>query len=351
MSNNQLIKSSALKDIVQRDEVKSRLKEIMGQRAPQFAAALVQIVQQSKQLQKCEPNSIIGAALTAAALDLSIDPNLGQAHIVPYGEKAQFQIGYAGFAQLAQRSGQYKNLGWKVIHKGELISYDELSGELEVNSDHPDDEVVGYAAKFKLVNGFERAEYWTALQIENHAYRYSKAYRYAKGDKKEEANCLWVTSRDRMALKTVLKSLLKIWGPKSIQMQQALKVDDAAIVDVDAGDVTYIDNPSEAEPSKPEFSRPAKEPPVKESEPEERPAAVQPDTGQEKKDDAGMISDIRAFIKKALLKEPDVIAFIIGIGAVEGNPKTLEDVAKESPETIDLLHRQHAEIFERIKQL
>ena len=92
-----LIKSKALKDVVQTDVVRNRLKEIMGTRAPQFAAALVQIVNQSWSLQKCEPNSVIGAALTAAALDLSIDPNLGEAHIVPYGDKAQFQIGYIGF--------------------------------------------------------------------------------------------------------------------------------------------------------------------------------------------------------------------------------------------------------------
>ena len=87
MSNQSLIKSTALKDVVQKDEVKNRLKEIMGTRAPQFAAALVQIVNQSWQLQKCDPNSVIGAALTAAALDLSIDPNLGEATSSPMATK------------------------------------------------------------------------------------------------------------------------------------------------------------------------------------------------------------------------------------------------------------------------
>ena len=111
MSSTALIKSKALKDIVQTDNVKNRLKEIMGERAPQFAAALVQIVNGSYQLQQCDPNSILGAAITAAALDLSCDPNLGEAHLVPYSDKCQFQIGYRGFIQLAMRSGQYKAIG------------------------------------------------------------------------------------------------------------------------------------------------------------------------------------------------------------------------------------------------
>jgi recombinational DNA repair protein RecT len=42
-----LIKSSSLKDLVQNETVKNRLKEVIGERAPQFAAALVQIVNQS----------------------------------------------------------------------------------------------------------------------------------------------------------------------------------------------------------------------------------------------------------------------------------------------------------------
>jgi recombination protein RecT len=362
---NELIKSKALKDIVQRDEVKNRLKEIMGQRAPQFAAALVQIVSQSWQLSKCEPNSVIGAALTAAALDLSIDPNLGQAHIVPYGEKAQFQIGYAGFAQLAQRSGQYKNLGWKVVHKGELESYDELSGEMTLNSNHPNEPVIGYASKFKLINGFERAEYWTAEQIEAHALRYSKAYRAARGDKAKEATCLWVTSRDRMALKTVLKSLLKIWGPKSIQMQQALKVDDGAIIDADTGEVAYVDNPG-SEPSKPVFDGPAATQapaePVMEAEvvkdtpppagKAEKPEVAKPKAAKAKptlvEEPLTMLDKVKQLIKDAGMQEKQFVDFMNEIGSTE-DAKTLDQIAEESPEVLDMLHGQFADIANRIK--
>ena len=353
--SNQLIQSKALKDVIQQDGVKNRLREIMGSRAPQFAAALVQVVSQSFQLQKCEPNSVIGAALTAASLDLSVDPNLGEAHIVPYGDKAQFQIGYIGFGQLAQRSGLYKNLGWCVVHEGELVRYDELSGELELNNKNPDGKVIGYAAKFKLVNGFERAEYWTAERIENHAARYSKAYRYAKGDKKKEETCLWVTSRDRMALKTVLKSLLKAWGPKSIQMQKALKVDDSAIVDADSESVEYVDNLAEVKVASPEFANsPAGKPEVPkvveaetveeeekflESEPEKETPKTEPSA-------YNTVKALKGLIKIKGLTEEKVLTFLRGIGAIDDEIKTLETLPNE---IFELLNDQLEDIAKRIK--
>lgn len=355
--NKELIKSRALKDVIQTDGVKNRLKEIMGARAPQFAAALVQLVSQSYQLQKCDPGSVIGAALTAAALDLSIDPNLGEAHVIPYGDRAQFQIGFIGFGQLAQRSGMYKNLGWRVIHQGELVNYDELAGELELNGDHPDEKVIGYAAKFKLVNGFERAEYWTAERIENHAMRYSQSYRYCKGKKDKEKDCRWITDRDRMALKTVLKSLLKIWGPKSIQMQKALKVDEGAIIDADAETVDFVDNPSELKsadpvfdsppPTEPEKPKPAKkvpEPPQAEPEPPQE-SFEGSDT---KIEEPSKFKTIRSGMALSQITEPQLLEFLHGMNIIDSKITTLELIGEKSPDVLELISDQWADIAARI---
>jgi recombination protein RecT len=344
----ELIKSKALKDIIQRDEVKTRLREIMGTRAPQFAAALVQIVGQSWQLQKCDPNSIIGAALTAAALDLSIDPNLGEAHIVPYGEKAQFQIGYIGFNQLAMRSGQYKNLGWKVVHKGELEHYDELSGELEVNSNHPDEEVVGYAAKFKLLNGFERGLYWTKEKCFAHAERYSKAYKAGIRDASKR-DSVWWTDPDRACLKTVIKMLVKLWGPKSIQMQKALKVDEGAIIDADTGEVSYVDSPGNSEVTTPEFT--SDKLPVR----EDKEVVVEPVKPQEKKakakEEPKAEPPLVAKIKEAGLTQKDIIGFLLEIGSIDEEYQTIEMLEDKAPEVYEMLSEQFADIVERIKSV
>jgi recombination protein RecT len=213
---------------VEQKGVKDRLASILGQRAPQFAAAIVQVVNRNAALQNCTPESIMGAAITAAVLDLSIDPNLGEAYIIPYGASASFQLGYIGLTQLALRSGQYKRLGWQVVREGQLKFYDELTGELEIQKDgQTSDKVIGYASKFVLVNGFERGEYWTTAEVQAHAERFSQAYKRGKQDSP------WSSDRDRMSLKTVLKRLLKIWGPKSIVMQKAFASDEQIFTDID----------------------------------------------------------------------------------------------------------------------
>lgn len=331
MASQPLVKSNQLKDIIQQDNVKARLREIMQDRAPQFSAALVQMVNQSAQLQKCNPNSVIGAALTAAALDLSIDTNLGEAHIVPYGDKAQFQIGYVGFIQLAMRSGQYKNLGWKVIHKGELVRFDELSGELEVNDDHPDEEVIGYAAKFRLLNGFERGIYWTKDRCFKHAERFSKAYKAGINNPAARGFSVWWQDPDRACLKTIIKMLLKTWGPKSIQMRQALKVDEGAIIDADTGEVDFVDGTGGA--SAPEFA-----------EAQVVTEAPSPTKAQEKV--ATQIKASRALMKKGNLEEPIVIKFLQEVAGVDDKITKLEEIPAD---TIEMLHDQWADIENKIK--
>lgn len=371
--NNQLIKSNSIKDVVSSEAVKARLKEIMGDRGAAFGAALVQIVKQSYQLQKCKPESVIGAALTAAALDLSVDPNLGEAHLIPYGDTCQFQIGYRGFIQLAMRSGEYRAFGSTIVHEGELIAYEELTGELEVSkTKNPTAPVIGYAAKFKLLNGFERGEFWTCDEIEKHASQYSKSYRYAKGDPKKEADCIWITKRDEMAIKTVEKSLLAHYGPKSIQMKRAILADGGAIIDADTGELEYIDNQPDApkttspvfteaevvpekapEPpqespvastARPEPPKSVKTPPAVKTAPEalKRPTGVPPQNVR--------VVKLREKIADAGLTVEKVLDFIINLGTVESNTASIEAVYAQSPEVFQMLEEQSEDIFNRIKE-
>lgn len=224
-----------------------RFKQVLNDRAPQFVASLVQLVSGSSYLAQCDPNTIMAAAITAAALDLPIDKNLGFAHIVPYKGQAQFQMGYKGFTQLAIRTGQYKFLNYCVVHKGELIKYDELTGEVVLDpSKKESDEVVGYAAYFRLMNGYEHAEYWTKAECEAHAQKYSQAY-------KQGRETPWKTNFDSMALKTVIKSLLSHWGIMSIEMQRAIVQDQGVRRDLDSDDIAYPDNT----PKSPEIEGPS----------------------------------------------------------------------------------------------
>ena len=73
-----------VKNLLSEESVKSRFNDVLGKKAPQFMASIVNVVSASPQLKQCPANSIMSAALVAATYDLPIDSNLGFAAIVPY---------------------------------------------------------------------------------------------------------------------------------------------------------------------------------------------------------------------------------------------------------------------------
>ena len=61
-----------------------------------FSADLMAAVTATPGLKDCDPVSIVSAGLQCSALNLSTSPAMGEAWIVPYGNKATFQIGKNG---------------------------------------------------------------------------------------------------------------------------------------------------------------------------------------------------------------------------------------------------------------
>lgn len=252
MENTQIQKKPVdiLKGMLSQENVKKRFEEIMGSKAPSFISSIITVVNGNEQLQKCSPNSIIGAAIIASSLDLSIVPAFGHSSIVPFGTNATFQIQKRGFLQLAQRSGQFLTINVTHVFDGEITSNNRFTGEIQFDSaKKKSDKIVGYYAYFKLINGFEKGKYMTVEEIEKHAKKYSQSYRNNKG--------LWADKDgwNAMAEKTVLKLLLANYAPLSIDMKlQTAVTRDAAVnkvsdvysetIDVEAPE--YIDNPAES---------------------------------------------------------------------------------------------------------
>lgn len=235
---------------VKQDAVSKRLNELLGKRASQFITSLVSSVNANKMLANCTPESILTAALTAASLDLPINQNLSFAYLVPYNSKknqgkavCQFQMGYKGFIQLAQRSGYYKTINATDVRSGEIQKFNHLSGELSFEwLDEPERneaKIIGYVAYFQLLNGFEKSLFMTIEELEKHAQKYSKSYSKYK-------NGLWVDDFDSMAKKTVLKLLISKFGPLNTQLENAIQKDQTA-------NDEYIDNPNKVEISEAEL--------------------------------------------------------------------------------------------------
>ena len=221
----------------------SYLTSVLAERKGEFINNLTAVVANDAKLQTCEPITLMYAALKATALRLPLDPNLGQAYIIPYKNnrehktEAQFQIGWKGFIQLAIRSGQFQAINATDIRDGELKGYDLMTGEVNVQAvpDRESKPVIGYLAYFKLTNGFAKSLYMTAEEIEQHATRYSQSYR---GKYKDSS--LWATDKDAMAKKTVLKLLLNRFAPLSVDMQNAVQADQSVLHG--DGKLEYVDN-------------------------------------------------------------------------------------------------------------
>jgi len=237
--------SNLIKNYFTQNAAQNKFKELLGERASAFATSVLQIVASNKSLANAEPQSVFNAACMAATLNLPVNQNLGFAYILPYKAKddkgnyvdvAQFQMGYKGFIQLAQRSGQFKTISATPIYKGQLISQDPLKGFEFDFTKKESEEIIGYAAYFSLTNGFEKTIYSTVAQLNSHGLKYSQTFKKGFG--------LWKDNFDAMAVKTVLKELLSKYAPLSIEMQKAVLTDQSLIkgFSEDNVDVEYVDN-------------------------------------------------------------------------------------------------------------
>jgi recombination protein RecT len=230
------------KSLFERDDVKRKFSEMLGKRSTSFITSVLQITAQNKLLAQADPMSIYQSAAVAATLDLPLNQNLGFAYIVPYNAKqpdgsfkqvAQFQLGYKGFIQLAQRSGQFKTIAATPIYEGQLIEENPLTGFVFDFKAKKSDKVIGYAAFFQLLNGFEKTLYMTSEELKKHGTKFSQTFKKGFG--------LWKDDFDSMAIKTVIKLLLSKFAPLSVDMQRAVITDQAVINDAEAQDVTYVD--------------------------------------------------------------------------------------------------------------
>ena len=219
---------------------------MLGKKAPQFISSLINVVNSNTELKKVDQNSVIAAALVAAALDLPINQNFGYMYLVPYKGKgsyqgkAQPQMGYKGYIQLAQRSGQYLHLNAISVYEDEFEGWNPLTEELKYEPNfhdrNKDENPVGYVGYFKFQNGFEKTVYWTREQIDQHRQKFSKM------SGKQKPTGVWATDFDAMALKTVLRNLIGKWGPMTVDMQTAYNADeevaDTSPIDEETKDVT-----------------------------------------------------------------------------------------------------------------
>ena len=140
--------AKTLKGMLEMPAYKNKFSEMLGKKAAGFMSSIIAVANNNKLLAKAEPSTVIGAAAQAAMLDLPINQSLGFAYIVPYKGAAQFQLGYKGYIQLAQRSGQYVDIGAKTVYEGELEYENRLLDKFKFGEVPPKRQAQKVAIKF-----------------------------------------------------------------------------------------------------------------------------------------------------------------------------------------------------------
>ncbi len=193
-------------------------KHMTGER---FVRVAITCVRQNPKLAACTSASLLGALMTVAQLGL--EPGiLGQCYLIPYKNECQLQLGYKGMIELLRRTGQLSD-----IYAYPVYSNDEFNIEYGLERklihkpafNNPDGrgEVTGFYSVAILKDGTHAFEYMTKDEVIKHEEK------YRKGSYK---NDVWNKNFEEMAMKTVVKKMLK-WLPISIEMIENLRKDNA----------------------------------------------------------------------------------------------------------------------------
>lgn len=241
-------------------------KQVGGspEKAARLIATMKRIVSKSSKLQNCDPASIVSSVLYGE-IGLDLSEEFGEYSVVPYGNKAAFQIGAKGLQQLSIRSGKYSAIDCFDVRQGEYKGRDprtraplfEWIEDDDVRDQLP---IVGYYAFFMLnddYNNYFQAIYWTHEKILRHADKYSKAFNRKTYDailnhelsddeiaKKQSGSSWYALPNEephiKMCKKTMYKQLLSDGrAPKSIR--EAIAIDSAPEKD---GEAPVLDTPN-----------------------------------------------------------------------------------------------------------
>jgi len=211
-----------------------------------FASTFLTAIEKNTALLKCTQVSLIKAAMDASQLRLITDGVLGQAYIVPYGQTAQFIIGYKGLIELCLRSGFVKKIGARGVYGGDKFDY-EYGMESYCRHKPTLDErgsLIAVYAYYEMADGVRDFEVWSYPSLMGHKIKFAKGL--DKKDKSGKWTSPWRTNETAMCIKTVLRSITKML-PKAIEALSVVSRIEAEayqndIIDIKANEAKAIES-------------------------------------------------------------------------------------------------------------
>lgn len=208
---------------------KKQIENYFGdeKKALKFLSSVVSAVQRNPQLLECESTSVINSFITMAELNLMPSDVSGEAYVIPYGGKAQFQLGYQGLVTLFYRAG-IKSIISEIVYKKDDFKY--LNGVVEHNPDvFSDDrgEAIGAYVIVETQQGGKIAKVMSKKEIIAIGQKFSKSYNTSSSPWKEGND-----PEKWMWKKSVLKQVAKL-VPKNETIFKAISKDneDSIIAD------------------------------------------------------------------------------------------------------------------------
>lgn len=130
-------KTKGLLDLLNNDKVAKGLAAVATQymSADRMLRLAVYAARKQPKLLECDPQTVLGALMTATALGLEPNTELRQAYLIPYRNRrniagqwrdvyeCQFQIGYPGYIALSYRSPTVLTLEAAAIREGDYFEH------------------------------------------------------------------------------------------------------------------------------------------------------------------------------------------------------------------------------------
>jgi len=292
-NDGEVEESPSLTDQIRRMQPEYEAAMPRGREATQLVRDAITCLRTIKKLDQCTPESVLGALMTCAQLDLRPGvAGLDHAWPVPFWDgksrclKAQLIIGYKGYVELGFRSGLLAGISSRIVYAGDefKISYHADRDEL-IHEPDPDglrEEIRCFYSAARLVNGGYSVTDPMSLRAME-AYRDRHA---STKNQKGEVFGPWVDHFPAMGQKTMVRINFKML-PKSPEMAIAMEADEGVRVNLsptaNAAEVTdhpprvvsvQIEHDDEPAQDAPQEALPVEDPPEA-----EWPAAVKPGEG------------------------------------------------------------------------
>lgn len=196
-------------------------------KADRFLRVCLNAIGRNPDLQKCSATSLYAGIMQSAQFGLEIGL-MNQAHLVPYwnSEKrcfeAQFQIGYLGLRDLAERYGDVTDGDAQAVREKDFFDYGQGDTPFlshKPSKDQDRGEIVHFYAWAKPKDGALKVAVMSREEVEQHRDR------FVRKNKDGKFGPAWTVTFEAMGVKTVIRRCYKLLA-RSPELREAIALDE-----------------------------------------------------------------------------------------------------------------------------